>query len=108
MIDVWHCRLTVSPRDTRHKPTVPILLRPLLVVSCLSCRPVVLAKVATGDQPPDIEDQIRAMCMQYITNPNAIILSVTPANSDLANSDALKMAREAREERASGTRSLAE
>ena len=32
--------------------------------------------------------------MQYIKNPNAIILSVTSANTDLANSDALKMARE--------------
>lgn len=51
-------------------------------------------QVATGDQPANIEEQIRAMCMQYITNPNAIILSVTPANTDLANSDALKMARE--------------
>ena len=51
-------------------------------------------KVATGDQPPNIEEQIRSMCMQYIKNPNAIILSVTPANTDLANSDALKMARD--------------
>lgn len=51
-------------------------------------------QVATGDQPADIEEQIRNMCMQYIKNPNAIILSVTSANTDLANSDALKMARE--------------
>lgn len=34
------------------------------------------------------------MCLEYIKNPNAIILSVTSANTDLANSDALKMARE--------------
>ncbi|CAM9592216.1 unnamed protein product, partial [Discosporangium mesarthrocarpum] len=53
-----------------------------------------ITKVATGDQPVDIEDQIREMCMLYIRNPNAIILSVTAANSDLANSDSLKMARE--------------
>ncbi|CAN0482348.1 unnamed protein product, partial [Ectocarpus sp. 12 AP-2014] len=53
-----------------------------------------ITKVATGDQPADIEDQIRGMCLQYIKNPNAIILSVTSANTDLANSDALKMARE--------------
>lgn len=51
-------------------------------------------QVATGDQPADIEEQIRSMCLQYIKNPNAIILSVTSANTDLANSDALKMARE--------------
>jgi replication fork clamp-binding protein CrfC len=51
-------------------------------------------QVALGDQPADIEEQIRGMCMQYIRNPNAIILSVTSANTDLANSDAIKMARE--------------
>lgn len=47
-----------------------------------------------GDQPRDIEKQIREMVMKYISKPNAIILAVTPANSDLANSDGLKMARE--------------
>jgi dynamin 1-like protein len=53
-----------------------------------------IAKVAVGDQPVDIEQQIRDMCMEYITNPNAIILAVTSANTDLANSDALKLAHE--------------
>lgn len=52
-----------------------------------------IAKVAIGDQPPDIEEQIRSMCLKYITNPNAIILAVTGANTDLANSDALQLAR---------------
>ena len=52
-----------------------------------------IAKVALGDQPADIEEQIRSMCLNHISNPNAIILAVTPANSDLANSDALKLAR---------------
>ena len=51
-----------------------------------------MAKVAVGDQPEDIEDQIREMSLQYISNPNAIILAVTSANADLANSDALKLA----------------
>ena len=51
-----------------------------------------MAKVAVGDQPSDIEDQIREMCLNYISNPNAIILAVTSANTDVANSDALKMA----------------
>lgn len=52
-----------------------------------------MAKVALGDQPADIEEQIRSMCLEHISNPNAIILAVTPANTDLANSDALKLAR---------------
>ena len=53
-----------------------------------------IAKVAVGDQPLDIEEQIRDMCIKYISNPNAIILAVTSANTDLANSDALQLAKE--------------
>ena len=53
-----------------------------------------MTKVAVGDQPPDIEIQIRSMLMQFITKPNCLILAVTPANTDLANSDALKIAKE--------------
>ncbi|KAI9302153.1 Dynamin central region-domain-containing protein [Cunninghamella echinulata] len=53
-----------------------------------------LTKVPVGDQPKDIEKQIRDMIIKYITKPNAIILAVTAANSDLANSDGLKLARE--------------
>ncbi len=46
-----------------------------------------LTKVPVGDQPKDIEKQIRDMLLKYITKPNAIILAVTAANTDLANSD---------------------
>lgn len=53
-----------------------------------------LTKVPVGDQPRDIEKQIRDMLMRYISKPNAIILAVTAANTDLANSDGLKLARE--------------
>ncbi|KAJ7844451.1 P-loop containing nucleoside triphosphate hydrolase protein [Mycena leptocephala] len=53
-----------------------------------------LTKVPVGDQPRDIEKQIRDMLMKYISRPACIILAVTPANQDLANSDGLKMARE--------------
>jgi GTP-binding protein EngB required for normal cell division len=52
-----------------------------------------ITKVPIGDQPQDVEEQIRLMCLEYISNPNAIILAVTAANQDLANSDGLKMAR---------------
>ena len=45
-------------------------------------------------QPADIETQIRDMCLQYISNPNSIVLAVTAANTDIANSDSLKLARE--------------
>jgi len=53
-----------------------------------------LTKVPVGDQPPDIEKQIKSMILTYISKPNAIILSVNPANADLANSDGLKLAKE--------------
>lgn len=53
-----------------------------------------LTKVPVGDQPKDIEKQIRDMVLKHISKPNAIILAVTAANQDLANSDGLKLARE--------------
>ena len=53
-----------------------------------------LTKVPTGDQPEDIEYKIRNMINEYIQQQNTIILAVTPANQDLANSDALKLARD--------------
>ncbi|CAL1588172.1 unnamed protein product [Knipowitschia caucasica] len=53
-----------------------------------------MTKVAVGDQPHDIEFQIRDMLMQFITKESCLILAVTPANTDLANSDALKIAKE--------------
>jgi len=40
-----------------------------------------ITKVSVGDQPADIESQIRAMCLAYIGNPNSIILAVTAANT---------------------------
>uniref|UniRef100_A0A8C1SBX6 Dynamin-2 n=1 Tax=Cyprinus carpio TaxID=7962 RepID=A0A8C1SBX6_CYPCA len=53
-----------------------------------------MTKVPVGDQPPDIEFQIRDMLMQFVTKENCLLLAVSPANSDLANSDALKIAKE--------------
>uniref|UniRef100_A0A8C9YLJ4 Dynamin-2 n=1 Tax=Sander lucioperca TaxID=283035 RepID=A0A8C9YLJ4_SANLU len=53
-----------------------------------------MTKVPVGDQPADIESQIREMLMQFVTKDNCLMLAVSPANSDLANSDALKIAKE--------------
>ncbi|CAI5679628.1 dynamin-2 isoform X3 [Oreochromis niloticus] len=53
-----------------------------------------MTKVPVGDQPQDIEHQIRDMLLQFITKESCLILAVTPANTDLANSDALKIAKE--------------
>ncbi|XP_077353656.1 dynamin-1a isoform X12 [Festucalex cinctus] len=53
-----------------------------------------MTKVPVGDQPADIETQIREMLLQFVTKDNCLMLAVSPANSDLANSDALKIAKE--------------
>ena len=52
-----------------------------------------LTKIAVEDQPADISEQIEDMVMKYIKPANSIILAVTPANQDLANSDSLIAAR---------------
>lgn len=56
--------------------------------------PFFFLKVPVGDQPKDIELQIRELILQFISNPNSIILAVTAANTDMATSEALKIARE--------------
>lgn len=53
-----------------------------------------ITKVPVGDQPADIETQIRDMIFGFIREENCLILAVSPANTDLANSDALKLAKE--------------
>ena len=54
-----------------------------------------LTKIAVGDQPTDIGDQIKDMIMTYICRETCLILAVTPANTDIATSDALMLARQA-------------
>ncbi|KAF1372442.1 hypothetical protein PFLUV_G00265440 [Perca fluviatilis] len=53
-----------------------------------------ITKVPVGDQPNDIEVQIKDLILKHISNPNCIILAVTAANTDMATSEALKVARE--------------
>ncbi|XP_065575308.1 dynamin-like isoform X5 [Artemia franciscana] len=52
-----------------------------------------LTKVPVGDQPVDIEQQIRDMINQYVSKDSCLILAVSPANADLATSDALNLAK---------------
>ncbi|XP_054919161.1 dynamin-1 isoform X3 [Dermacentor andersoni] len=76
--------------------SVPINLRvysPLVLNLTLVDLPG-LTKVPVGDQPADIESQIREMILQFIRKENCLILAVTSANQDLATSDALKIAKE--------------
>ncbi|UJR08254.1 hypothetical protein I4U23_012527 [Adineta vaga] len=63
-----------------------------------------LTKIPVEDQPADIEQQVRNLITYYISNPNAIILAITPANIDFSTSEAVKFAKEVDPE---GRRTLA-
>ena len=52
-----------------------------------------LTKIALPDQDKNLPELIHDMVMSFISSENCLILAVTPANTDLANSDALKIAR---------------
>jgi replication fork clamp-binding protein CrfC len=53
-----------------------------------------LTKVAVEGQSDTIVGDIENMVRSYIEKPNSIILAVSPANQDIATSDAIKIARE--------------
>ncbi|CAI0469643.1 unnamed protein product [Linum tenue] len=53
-----------------------------------------LTKVAVEGQPESIVQDIENMVRSYIEKPNCIILAISPANQDLATSDAIKISRE--------------
>ncbi|CAL9195547.1 unnamed protein product [Musa hybrid cultivar] len=53
-----------------------------------------LTKVAVEGQPESIVTDIEDMVRSYVEKPNCIILAISPANQDIATSDAIKLARE--------------
>ncbi|XP_007039595.2 PREDICTED: dynamin-related protein 1E [Theobroma cacao] len=53
-----------------------------------------LTKVAVEGQPESIVKDIESMVRSYVEKPNCIILAITPANQDIATSDAMKLSRE--------------
>lgn len=53
-----------------------------------------LTKVAVDGQPESIVQDIENMVRSYVEKPNSIILAISPANQDIATSDAIKLARE--------------
>ncbi|XP_015085921.1 dynamin-related protein 1E-like [Solanum pennellii] len=53
-----------------------------------------LTKVAVEGQPESIVQEIEDMVRAYVEKPNCILLAITPANQDVATSDAIKIARE--------------
>ena len=53
-----------------------------------------LTKIALQGQPMDLPSKIEEINKRYIQNPNSIILAISPSNVDVANSDALSLAKE--------------
>uniref|UniRef100_A0A4W3IQ90 Interferon-induced GTP-binding protein Mx-like n=1 Tax=Callorhinchus milii TaxID=7868 RepID=A0A4W3IQ90_CALMI len=53
-----------------------------------------IARVAVGNQPLDIGDQIKKMIRSFINKQETINLVVVPCNVDIATTEALKMAQE--------------
>lgn len=53
-----------------------------------------ITKVPVGDEPPDIEDKVKKMISNFIKRDNCLILAVSPANVDLVNSEAVKLAKQ--------------
>ncbi|XP_053992599.1 dynamin-A-like isoform X2 [Hylaeus volcanicus] len=74
----------------------PILLRiysPRIADITLIDLPGII-KIPLLHQPGDIEVQILNLMKTYISHENSFILAISAANVDIANSDALKLARE--------------
>jgi len=53
-----------------------------------------VTRVPIGDQPKNIEEITKNMAKRYVDDPLTIILCVIAANSDIATSDGLKLAKE--------------
>ncbi|KAJ7298891.1 hypothetical protein O6H91_10G109200 [Diphasiastrum complanatum] len=53
-----------------------------------------LTKIAVEGQPDSIVGDIENMVRSYVEKQNSIILAISPANQDIATSDAMKLARE--------------
>ncbi|XP_053179125.1 dynamin 3a [Scomber japonicus] len=92
-IEAETCRVTGSNKGISPIPIGLRIYSPHVLNLTLVDLPGI-TKLPVGDQPADIEYQIRDMIMQYICKENCLILAVTPANTDLANSDALKLAKD--------------
>ena len=86
-------RICGSDKNISEEPISLTIYSPYVVDLTMVDLPGI-TKVPIRGQPFDIEDQIKRIIYKFISQPNALILALTAANTDVANSDALKMARE--------------
>lgn len=82
-----------GPRDISNNPIILTVYSPTVMNLTLVDLPG-LTKVATTGQRQDLPKLIRDMVYSFIKPEISIILAISPANSDIANSDSLLIARE--------------
>lgn len=86
-------RLAGANKNVCNKPiNLKICSNSLLNLTLIDLPGIV--KIPVGDQPKDIEMQVRKLVLHYIKKQNCLILAVSPANTDMANSESLKIAKE--------------
>ena len=92
-IEVVTDQLAGSNKGISHEPIRLRIFSPHVLNLTLIDLPGI-TRVPVGDQPSDIEECIREMLLMFVSQPSCIILAVHAANTDLATSEALKLARE--------------
>ncbi|KAF9587035.1 hypothetical protein IFM89_039721 [Coptis chinensis] len=86
-------RLTGKSKHISNKPIHLSIYSPNVVNLTLIDLPG-MTKVATEGQPDSIVEDIDNMVRSYVEKPNCIILAISPANQDIATSDAIRLAKE--------------
>ncbi|XP_008229523.1 PREDICTED: dynamin-related protein 1E-like [Prunus mume] len=86
-------RITGRSKQISHVPIHLSIYSPNVVNLTLIDLPG-LTKVAVEGQPESIVQDIENMVRSFIEKPNCIILAITPANQDIATSDAIRIAKQ--------------
>lgn len=92
-IEIETARIAGSNKGISSEPIILKIFSPNVIDLTLVDLPG-LVKNPVGDQPKDIEIKVKSLILEYVSNPNALILAISAANNDIANSDALCLARE--------------
>ncbi|KAK9667912.1 hypothetical protein RND81_13G020300 [Saponaria officinalis] len=86
-------KMTGKSKQISHVPIQLSIFSPNVVNLTLIDLPG-LTKIAVEGQPKTTVNDIEKLVRSYVEKPNCIILAITPANQDVATSDAIRLARE--------------
>ncbi|EFA84816.1 dynamin B [Heterostelium album PN500] len=86
-------RVAGANKEISSDPIILKIFSPYVIPLTLVDLPGI-TRIPIGNQPTNIEERIRDMVLDYISNPNSIILAISAANQDIVTSDALKLAKE--------------